>query len=531
MRPTKKPVITWVLRAIAVALACGGPALAGDQRAPGLWDLAKAKQGIHRFSTLFTAQQVRDCLSTEGGIDAAIDWCRKTAVTKVYIEVFRNGYQAQREALQHAKERFQAAGFEVSGCVTTTDVGKQSTVWKGISCYTDKATQKRLQGVFEYAAGLFDETMIDDFWFTVCQCSQCHAARKARTVSVGEQSYPVAGDTWEDYRCELMVRLSQQRLLAAAKRVNPKARLIIKYPQWYDQFHERGYEVLRETADFDRIWVGTETRDYRDKHWGGTPQYEAYFIMRWLGRIGGPKCGGGWYDPYGTTERTYLEQARQTVLGGARESMLFCYGSLLKDTGPKNIETLRRNIPELLAVAEQVGRRRIVGVAAYKPANSHPEKERRVFDFVGMLGLPLVPCHEFPADAPAAFFSVHAMKDADLPAKLAKFIVSGKPVLLTDGLVEQLAGKVDLTAANVHTIPVRGEPKRLLNLSQQELDQLRAPLLNPLGRALRAPSRVAFYLFVDGSWVIENFNDGPVTVELDGRPRQITPRGWTMSWK
>ena len=85
MRPTKKPVITWVLRAIAVALACGGPALAGDQRAPGLWDLAKAKQGIHRFSTLFTAQQVRDCLSTEGGIDAAIDWCRKTAVTKVYI--------------------------------------------------------------------------------------------------------------------------------------------------------------------------------------------------------------------------------------------------------------------------------------------------------------------------------------------------------------------------------------------------------------------------------------------------------------
>ena len=141
--------------------------------------------------------------------------------------------------------------------------------------------------------------------------------------------------------------------MAAARRVNPKARLIIKYPQWYDQFHERGYEVLRETADFDRIWVGTETRDYADKRWGGTPQYEGYFIMRWLGGIGGPKCGGGWYDPYGTTERTYLEQARQTVLGGARESLLFCYGSLLEGTGPKNIEALRRNIPELLAVAER----------------------------------------------------------------------------------------------------------------------------------------------------------------------------------
>jgi hypothetical protein len=493
--------------------------------------VAKAKQGIHRFSTLFTAQQVRDNLSAESGIDAAIDWCRKTAVTKVYIEVFRDGYQAQREALQHAKERFQAAGFEVSGCVTTTDVGKQATAWKGISCYTDKATQERLQAIFEYAAGLFDETMIDDFWFTDCQCPQCHAARKAKTVTVGERTYPVAGDTWEDYRCELMVRLSQQRLLAAVRRVNPKARLIIKYPQWYDHFHERGYEVLRETAAFDRIWVGTETRDYHDKRWGGTPQYEAYFIMRWLGGIGGAKCGGGWYDPYGTTERTYLEQARQTVLGGARESMLFCYGSLLKDTGPKNVETLRRNIPELLDVAEQVGRRRIVGVAAYKPGNSHPEKEPRVFDFVGMLGLPLVPCHEFPADAPAAFFSVHALKDADLPAKLARFIASGKPVLLTNGLMDQLAGKVDLTAANVHTIPVRGEPKRLLDLPQQVLDQLRVPLLHPLGHTLRAPSRVAFYLFADGSWVIENFNDGPVTVELDGRPQQVTARGWTMFWK
>ena len=310
-------------------------------------------------------------------------------------------------------------------------------------------------------------------------------------MTVGQRTYPVAGDTWEDYRCELMVRVSQERLLAAAKRVNPKARLIIKYPQWYDQFHERGYEVLRETADFDRTWVGTETRDYGDKHWGGTPQYEGYFIMRWLGGIGGAKCGGGWYDPYGTTERTYLEQARQTVLGGAGESMLFCYGSLLEHTGPKNIETLRQNIPELLGVAEQVGHRPIIGVAAYKPANSHPENERRVFDFIGMIGLPLVPCHEFPVEAPAAFFSIHALKDPELPAKLARFIASGKPVLLTDGLAKRLAGKVDLTAANVQVIPVRGDPKRLLELPQKELDALRLPLLRSLGPRFVPQSRRA----------------------------------------
>jgi hypothetical protein len=528
------PLTTW-LAAVAVPLGLAAEASAQpsnrDQAAIGLWNLANTKSQTHRFSTLLTAQDVRDRLSSEDGISAAIDWCRKTGVTKVYMEAFRDGYQAKREALQNAKQLFRAAGFEVSGCVTTTRVGKRSTGWNGISCYTDQPTQERLQRIFEYAAGLFDEIMIDDFWFTDCQCPQCDAARKAKTVTVGERTYPVAGAAWEDYRCELMVRVSQERLLVAAKRVNLKARLIIKYPQWYDQFHERGYEVLRETADFDRTWVCTETRNYDDKQWGGTPQYEACFIMRWLGGIGGQKCGGGWYDPYGTNERTYLEQARQTVLGGARESMLFCYGSLLEHTGPKNIETLRQNIPELLAVAEQVGHRRIIGVTAYKPANSHPENERRVFDFVGMLGLPLVPCHEFPADAPAAFCSLHAMKDPDLPAKLARFIASGKPVLLTDGLADRLAGKVDLSSPNVHRLPVKGDPQSLLKRPQAELDAMRAAILRPLGHTFRTPNRVALYLFADGSWVIENFRDEVANVELDGTTQTVPPRGWLLHWK
>ncbi len=496
-----------------------------------MWELAKSKQKVHRFSTLFPAQNVRDHLSTEEGIEAAIDWCKKTAVTKVYVETFRDGYQAERAALRHAKERFLAAGFEVSGCVTTTQVGKRSTGWNIIACYTDKATQEKLQSIFEYTAGLFDEIMIDDFWFTDCACPECDAARRAKTVTIGERTYPVSGDTWEDYRCELMVRVSHERVLAAAKRVNPKAGCIIKYPQWYDNFHERGYEVVRETADFDRTWVGTETRDYNDRRWGGTVQYEAYFIMRWLGGIGGAKCGGGWYDPYGTTERTYVEQARQTVLGGARESLLFCYGSLLRDTGPKNVETLRANIPELFAVAEQVRRREVVGIAAYKPPNSHPENERRVFDFVGMLGLPLVPCHEFPTNAPAAFFSVHALKDKDFAAKLTRFIATGKPVLLTDGLTQRLEGKVNLNAPNVHVLPVKGDPKSLLQLSQEELDALRAPLLRPLKTTFHAPNKVALYLFRDGSWVVENFNDEESKVELNGKPLTVAARGWVYQWK
>ncbi len=563
--PTQLAAVT-TLAALLVA-CCPGSLRAEQQPAAAqtadLWQLAKQKQHVHRFSTLITAQQVRDHLSDEKGIAAAVDWCRRTAVIKVYIETFRDGYQARRETLQRAKQRFLADGFDVSGCVTTTQVGKRSTGWRGISCYTDQPTQQRLQEIFEYTAGLFDEIMIDDFWFTDCTCPDCDAARKAKTVTIGQKKYPVTGDTWEDYRCELMVRLARDRVLAAAKRVNPKARLIIKYPQWYDRFHERGYEVVRETDDFDRIWVGTETRNYDDARWGGTPQYEAYFIMRWLGGIGGQKCGGGWFDPYGTTEHTYLEQARQTVLAGARESLLFCYGSLLERTGPKNVETLRANVPELLSVAEEAARRKVVGLAAYKPPGSHPEKEPRVFDFVGMMGLPLVPCHDFPTDAKAAFFSVHALKDPDLPKKLAAWIsasgtvisasgtvisasgpvisasgpvisASGTgvpPVLITDGLAKQLKDKVNLDAPNVRILPVGGDPKSLLQLRQQTLDAVRRPLLRPFGRTFRAPNKVALYLFDDGSWVIENFNDQPVTAELDGTSHTVKPRSWIYHWQ
>lgn len=495
-----------------------------------LWKLAKGKQNAHRFSTLITAQQVRDRLATDDGIEAAIGWCKKTAVTKVYLETFRSDYLAPRETLKRAKERFLAAGFDVSGCVTPTIVGKKSTGWDIISCYTDSGTQNHLREIFEYTAELFDEIMIDDFWFTDCQCGECDAARQSRVVTIGDKTYPVPGDTWEDYRCELMVHLSRDRILAPAKRANPKAKLIIKYPQWYDRFHERGYEVVRETADFDRTWVGTETRDYENARWGGTPQYGAYFIMRWLSGIDNAKCGGGWFDPYGTTEKTYVEQARQTVLAGAKESLLFCYGSLLKETGPANVEALRQCIPELLHVAEEVGRRQVVGIAAYKPPNSHPEKEPRVFDFVGMMGLPLVPCHEFPGDAQAAFFSIHALKDRGLPEKLSKLIGRGVPILVTDGLAQALEGRVPLDADNVHALPVGGNPKSLLELSQNDLDTIRQPLLKPLGHTFRAPNRVALYLFADGSRVVENFNDQPATVELDGTSIEIGSRGWRYDW-
>ncbi|MHC4113569.1 MAG: hypothetical protein ACYSUY_21040, partial [Planctomycetota bacterium] len=225
-----------------------------SQTSQSLWDLANENKGLLKISTLFTAQNVRAYLSTDEGINNAITWCKETGVTHVFIETYRGRYTAERKVLQHAKSRFTEAGFDVSGCVTTTKIGKISTRWKEISCYTDKGTQDELAKIFEYTASIFDEIMVDDFLFTDCECDECQKARGDRT--------------WADYRCELMTKVNQDRILKAARAVNPDVKIIIKYPQWYDNFHNRGYEVVQQTADFDKIWVGTETRDYDNPRWG-----------------------------------------------------------------------------------------------------------------------------------------------------------------------------------------------------------------------------------------------------------------------
>jgi hypothetical protein len=468
--------------------------------AESLWDLANKNKDTLRISTLFTAQNVRDHLGSDEGIARAIDWCRRTGVTHVFLETFRGNYTVDRKLMERAKARFSKAGFDVSGCVTTTRVGKQSTGWNIIDCYTDVPTQEHLQEIFEYTASLFDEIMIDDFLFTDCQCGECKEAR-------GDKS-------WAEYRCDLMVDVSRRRILAPARKVNADVRIIIKYPQWYDNFHNRGYEVVRQSADYDRIWVGTETRDPDSERWGRKAQYEAYFIMRWLGQIGGAKTGGGWFDPYGTHEDTYAEQARQTVLADAKEMLLFCYGSLQENTGPANVAKLRTEIPGLFRLARLVRGKPLRGIAAPKPPNSDAHDEQYVYDFVGMLGLPLIPTAEIRTDAKAAFLPVHALEDPALDSKLSKLLGADAPVLVTDGLAAKLDPAVR-NDENVLVLKVNGQPRSLLELTRQELKPIRDKMLAPLGIRFDAPNRVALYPIGDDCVVIESFNDETVTATLE----------------
>jgi len=488
--------------------------------------LAKKNREVLTITTLFTAQNVRDYLSNTTELNNAVNWCKQTGITKVYIESFRGGYYADRSTLVSAKKRFLEEGFEVSGCVTTTRVKKDPIPgpggWSSGACYTNIRTQKELQRIFEYTASIFDEIMIDDFLFTECQCEECIAARGNRL--------------WSDYYCDLMVKMSQERILKPARAVNPNAKIIIKYPCWYDEFHKRGYEVVRQSNDYDYIYVGTETRDY---HNDKVPrpcsmQYSAYFLMRWLGGIGGDKTGGGWFDGLGTTSKTYLEQARQTILADAKELMLFSYGGLLRETnlyggfegkGIANVDAFRKELPGLFELARIVRGKSIKGIHMPKLPNSESLDERGIFSYFGMFGLPLVPAHKIDEQAESAIFSVHVLKEPGFSEVLQRMLNKGTPVVITDGLAKRLTNQELVKRKNLTILKVGGEPGDLLKLggepgdllklTREELRTLRNKLLAPMGIRFDAPNKVGLYLFGDNHFVVENFNDEVVDVTLD----------------
>lgn len=497
--------------------------LACESQSPTNWELANQNKDVLRVSTIFTAQDVRDKLSTQSGLDSAIAWCKAAGITRVFVETFR-GYTAERETLENAKKQFEEAGIEASGCVTTVNFGKQTTGWELIACYTSEETRKELVRIFEYTASIFDVIMIDDFLFTDCECEECLEA-------CGEQNI-------YEYRCDLMNMISREYIQKPARAVNPDVKIINKFPQWYDRFHERGYEVLDQTESYDIIWVGTETRDndfVNDTEGNNTPQYSAYFIMRWLTDIGAEKNGGGWFDALGTTSNTYLEQARQTVLADAKEMMLFSYGGLIREentygnrkgTGVANVEAFKIELPGLFELAKLVDGKPLKGILATKPANSTPkiyydsagvkiskEEEAYVYNFLGMLGMPLVPTEQIDMNADAAFFPIHILKDPTYKEKLEKFLSDGKPVLITDGLASQIENLDQYD--NMQILNVKGNPRDILRLSRAEVNEMRNKMLKPLGLSFDAPTMVSLYLMGEDLIIIENFKDEAVSVTLE----------------
>jgi hypothetical protein len=86
----------------------------------------------------------------------------------------------------------------------------------------------------ELTARHFDEIILDDFFFSMTKHDSDIAAKGNRS--------------WTQFRLELMNEVSQNLILRPARAANPKVKVIIKFPNWYEHFQGLGYD-LGERSD------------------------------------------------------------------------------------------------------------------------------------------------------------------------------------------------------------------------------------------------------------------------------------------
>jgi len=403
--------------------------------------------GGFRIATFFPASAVTDLLADAGGLAKAVEGVKAMGAEHVFLEVYRGGHVADEAVLARARDAFVAAGIRVGGALTTTwgagfgaSAVPQPVEQGSLFCYLHPKTVEDISRVSGVGGRLFDEFMLDDFFFTNCECDACRAAR---------------GDgPWWAARNRILADFAAKAVIAPAHAANPDCTVIIKYPQWYDRFHQFGYDAAAQTAQFDAIWVGTETRDpHADDQFGPVQQAQSWSAYRWLCDVGGAKTLAGWFDPYGCDESSYVEQGYQNVLIGAPEVLLFNYASLHQDRYRPLLEALEGHWPRLRRWSAALGGARPAGVACYKPPNSFPRGEYYVFDYLTMMGLPTTMHATFPADAACVFCPGHALADPAAAERAREVIARGGTVLAS---AEFVRGLPAATAEDLFGLRPRG---------------------------------------------------------------------------
>ncbi|MDR0248886.1 MAG: hypothetical protein LBI44_04420 [Oscillospiraceae bacterium] len=342
---------------------------------------------------------------------------RYVGLDKIYLETYRSGVTVERGKMEQIKELCASRGLALAGGVTTTAQGSLM----GAMCYTDPLTRERLGDVAAYTAGLFDEFILDDFFFTNCRCERCAEAK--------------GGRSWADFRLMQMRDVAENVIVKPAKAANGRVRVVIKYPNWYESFPACGYNLRETPALFDGVYAGTETRDPHYTH-QNLQRYLSYFLPRLLERAAPGRNGGGWYDLFECGLEDYVQQAYLTLFAKCRENMLFCLPLLAR-------------YPAVYAAAAGavyddadglMGRLGSpAGVACYKPHNS--QGERHLYDYLGMLGLPLDPYPYYPENAATVLLTASAAHDGRITEHIKGTLARGGDVFVTSGLYGALSGK------------------------------------------------------------------------------------------
>lgn len=366
-------------------------------------------------------------------------------VDKIYLETHRDLLIVDENTLKKAISFFKSKGLDVAGGITyTIDESNQFQTY----CYTNPEIRAKAQEVIEYTARFFDEIILDDFFFTSCKCEHCVKAK-------GEQS-------WTEYRLDLMTKAANDLIITPAKKVNPNAKVIIKYPNWYDHFHGLGFNLETEPKMFDGVYTGTETRDAELSNQHLQP-YLSYLAFRYFYNLKPGKNGGGWVDTGGMRYYDrYAEQLWLTILAKAPEMTLFDYrqmliplrmqwepawknqdvsfdyATFLKDNSNKTVAKIAGHSLNVISkISEKLGNP--VGVKSYKPY--HSSGEDFLQNYLGMIGMPMDIVPEFPENDPMIILTEQAAKDPMIVQKIEQRLKSGKDVIITSGLLNALQNR------------------------------------------------------------------------------------------
>jgi hypothetical protein len=378
---------------------------------------------------------------------------REVHVDKVYIETHRDRILIEDATLESVKKFFEARGVAVAGGITFTV--SEPNRFETFS-YSNPEHRKQVREIAEITAKHFDEFILDDFFFTSTKSPFDVAARGTRS--------------WTDYRLAVMEDAATNLVIGPAKRVNPKVKVVIKYPNWYDHFPALGFNLARGPKLFDGIYTGTETRDAIRSAQHLQP-YLSYNIMRYFANIAPGRNGGGWVDTGGANYYDrYAEQLWLTLFAkAAPEITLFDIRQMLYPLDAKK-RAPRQSLPTSFRFADVVkpvtldGKSFVpqkyarvagvsfeavdrvlgalgkpVGVKSYKPYNALGEDFLQ--NYLGMAGIPVEMVPEFPTGEAVVLLTAQAAADKNIVSLIEAQLKRGKNVVITSGLLKALKGR------------------------------------------------------------------------------------------
>ena len=367
-------------------------------------------------------------------------YLRAVPLKKVYVENHRATTDIPVERLRGIRKILESYGLETAGGITSTALvdGIQKPSYFDTFCYTDPKHREKYLQVVRDAAEAFDEIILDDFFFTSCRCEMCIEAK-------GKQS-------WKDFRQAQMKAFSEE-IVAEAKKVNPRMKFVIKYPNWYESHQATGYNPGIQQAIFDGIHTGTETREpfYAAQH---LQRYLSYSGVRLMENTAPGRNGGGWIDLGGSSDNLnrFLEQAEFTFLARGRELILFNFPSLLGTPVLPAMEPFLRRVDRFLGQAGNP-----TGTPVWEPFDA--EGEDLLNTYLGMCGAALELTPELPESAPAVLLTQRTACVPDVMEKLEKYVREGGKAIVTTGFLHETweKGIQDMTSVRLTHRHVLGD--------------------------------------------------------------------------